>query len=75
MIPANVCPSKLHAYLSKVQTEAISLHAMLEGIDILCEEDRGRNAAVALIQIAIEKADGLTRALDSILWPKAVAEG
>lgn len=45
--------SRVGAYLSRIQTEATSLEAVLQGIDILSEDDRGRNAIAALTTIAL----------------------
>ncbi|MBI1172576.1 hypothetical protein GC209_14360 [bacterium] len=74
MTTPDINPAKLTAYMRELQQTATTLSALIEGIDILLEEKRGRNAAQALIGIAQEIADKIASDVDSISWPKAVAE-
>ena len=61
----------LPAYISNVQGEACALQAVLEGLEILLEEgDRGRNAATALITVALAKAGQIFSALDTVSLPR-----
>ncbi len=60
-------------FLADRQAEATQLQAVLQGIDILLESERGRNAALALIAIALKQTAKLTDDLDSVNWPKAMA--
>ena len=71
----DICLSKARvgAYLSRLQDEATKLESILEGIAILFAEDKGGNACVTLIGLALEKANYLKNALDSVEWPKRVA--
>ena len=60
-------------FLRDRQAEATQLEAVLQGIDILLEDERGKNAAVALIAIASKQAAKLADVMDSVNWPKAMA--
>lgn len=65
--------TNVSVFLSDRQAEATQLHAVLQGIDILLEDERGRNAAVALIAIALKQAAKLADVMDSVNWPKEMA--
>ena len=60
----------IRAYISDVQNEACALVGILEGMEILLEEgDRGRNAVITLISVALAKAGEINLALDSVNLP------
>lgn len=60
------------AFMMRVQDEATVLAGILEGIDILTEVDRGRNAITALIPIALAQIQKIGSDCDFVNWPKAM---
>lgn len=63
----------MEGYLSRPQDQTTSVAAILEAVDILLEDDRRRNATVALVSIALAKIKQIDLALDCTVWPKAAA--
>lgn len=68
----NPTTAKLDAYLSRVQEDSTSLFGILQGIDILMEDDRGKHAIAALMPIALDTIRRIDHALDSAVWPEAL---
>lgn len=61
----------IRAYISNVQNEACALVGILEGMEILLEEgDRGRNAVITLMSVALAQAGKINLALDSVNLPR-----
>lgn len=62
--------NNLHAKLDSIQYEATTLEGVLEGAQILLDEgDHGRNAAVALVRVALEKAALINSAVEALSGP------
>lgn len=61
---------RLRSHVAKAQDQVCTLAALIEGMDILKDHDKGSNALQAIMGIAWEKADALNASLDSVNLPK-----
>ncbi|MFC3088271.1 hypothetical protein [Tabrizicola soli] len=68
--PGRAAYYRLCAHVRRVQDEACDLDALIEGLVILKDHDKGANAFEAVLTIAQAKAFAIFNALDSANLPK-----